>query len=327
MLDSPAQPAPLIFETAAEHLSHRVPLASPDDLAGAVRQSMAGQAFDTAVAVAVCEAGRLAGLLSLEKLLAAPDNARIGDLMDADPPIVAPGLDQEQAAWKAVRHAEGVLAVVDAEGCFLGLIPPHRLLSVLLWEHDEDMARMGGFLHDMSAARTATQEPVARRLWHRLPWLLMGLGGALVSADIIGVFEQQLNDRVMLAFFVPGVVYLADAVGTQTETLMIRGLSAGVSIKSVLWRELLTGLLVGIALALAYYPLAVWRWGAPDVALAASFSVMAACATATTVAMLLPWLLSHLGRDPAYGSGPLATVIQDLLSILIYFLVASVLAP
>jgi magnesium transporter len=129
----------------------------------------------------------------------------------------------------------------------------------------------------------------------------------------------------MLAFFIPGIVYLADAVGTQTETVVVRGFSVGVGVDRVSWREVTTGLLVGATLALVFYPLALWRWGNPEVALAVALALMAATATATLVAMALPWLLQRLGADPAFGSGPLATVIQDLLSILIYFAVAGLL--
>jgi Mg/Co/Ni transporter MgtE len=81
------------------------------------------------------------------------------------------------------------------------------------------------------------------------PWLLVGLLGALLAADIVGAYEQQLQANVMLAFFIPGIVYLADAVGTQTEALVIRGLSVGVSIGGVVRREVYTGLLVGVTLA------------------------------------------------------------------------------
>jgi magnesium transporter len=95
------------------------------------------------------------------------------------------------------------------------------------------MARLGGFLQDMSSARGASQENVIRRFWHRLPWRLVGLLGALISAHLVGAFEAQLQDNVALAFFIPGIVYLADAVGTQTETLVIRGLSVGVGIGQV----------------------------------------------------------------------------------------------
>jgi len=64
------------------------------------------------------------------------------------------------------------------------------LLAVLLHEHDEDLARLGGFLRDSSMARTASEEPVVKRFWHRVPWLLVGLLGALLAADIVGAYEQ-----------------------------------------------------------------------------------------------------------------------------------------
>jgi magnesium transporter len=205
----------------------------------------------------------------------------------------------------------------------MGFIPPDRLLAVLLAEHDEDMARLGGFLRNTSTARTASEEPILRRFWHRVPWLLPGLAGALLAADIVGLFERELQANVMLAFFIPGIVYLADAVGTQTETLVIRGLSIGVPIGRVLRREILTGLVIGLALAVIFFPLGLWRWGGGGVVLAVSLAIFAACTTASVIAMVLPWILDRLDIDPAFGSGPLATVIQDLLSIVIYLVISS----
>jgi magnesium transporter len=128
---------------------------------------------------------------------------------------------------------------------------------------------------------------------------------------------------LILAFFVPGVVYLADAVGTQTETIIIRGLSVGVPVRRIVGRELMTGALAGLALALLFYPVALVRWGQPDVALSVAISLFAACVVATVVGMALPWVFQRLGSDPAFGTAPISTVIQDLLSILIYFLVAA----
>jgi magnesium transporter len=241
--------------------------------------------------------------------------------MDSDPPVVAPHVDQEVAAWRAVQREESSLAVVAADGRFQGIIPPYRLLAVLLHEHDEDMARLAGFSRSMGSARAAVEESVVHRIGHRLPWLLVGLVGAFLAASIVAAFEADIERRVILAFFVPGVVYLADAVGTQTETLVIRGLSVGVPIGRVVRRELLTGLLVGGALALAFVPVALVLWGQLDVALAVALALLAACSIATMVAMSLPWLFHRFGADPAFGSGPLATVVQDLLSILLYFLI------
>jgi magnesium transporter len=160
-----------------------------------------------------------------------------------------------------LRHGETSLAVVDEDGRFCGLIPPHRMLAVLFEEHEEDVAQLGGFLAGTSQARSAAEEPIGRRLWHRLPWLLVGLAGAMGAAAIVGSFEEQLKAQVLLGFFVPGVVYMADAVGTQTEALVIRGIACGVPIRGILGRELATGAIIGVAIAAAFFPFALGVWG------------------------------------------------------------------
>jgi magnesium transporter len=313
----------LTFETAEEHAFTRVPTASPSSSAGEIRKQLAQNSYDSLTHVAILEDAELVGVLTIEELFSAPEEAVVSESMDSDPPVVVPGTDQEVAARRAVEHGESALAVVDEEGNFVGFIPPHRLLAVLLWEHEEDMDRLGGFIRGTSEARRASQEPAERRFRHRIPWLLVGLVGALISADLVGAFEEQLEEAVVLAFFIPGIVYLADAVGTQTETVVIRGLSVGVGLRQMVRPELLSGLLIGLALSLTFFPMALFRWRDGEVAIAVSLSLLAACSVATVIAMVLPWVIRRLGKDPAFGSGPLATVIQDLLSILIYFVIAS----
>lgn len=316
----------LKFETAAEHHTRHVPVASRRDRVFTVRASLQGKRYDSVGEIVVCdENGRLAGLVNMEDLLAAGDDVLLETIMDASPPVVTPDVDQEVAAWKAIRHAETSLAVVDDQGRFQGIITPRRIFEVLLWEHHEDTARLGGFLRSSAEAYTTSDESVWRRLRHRLPWLLIGLLGAVLSADLVGMFEAQLQAQVILAFFVPGIVYLADAVGTQTETLAIRGLSVGISIERIFWREVITGLSTGAVLAVLTFPMVVWRWGRADVAGAVSVAIFAACSVASTVAMALPWILKSLRQDPAFAAGPLATVIQDLLSVLLYLLVCQAL--
>ena len=311
------------FQTAEEHASARVPMTSPMHRAEDVRQALVGQCYESASHIVVCEGDKFLGILRIEDLLAASADTLVESLMDREAPIVGPGVDQEVAAWHAVQNEEAALSVVDKEGRFVGIIPPHRLLAVLLSEHEEDLSRLGGFLKSNSAARTTSEEPVQRRFKHRVPWLLVGLGGALLSADFVGWFEAQLQHKVMLAFFIPGIVYMADAVGTQTETVVVRGLSVGVAMRRMVGRELLAGLAIGIVLAVVSGPLIWWRWGDGDVALCVGLALFAACSTATLAALLLPWLFDAFGQDPAFGSGPLATVIQDLLSILIFFAMAA----
>jgi magnesium transporter len=105
--------------------------------------------------------------------------------------------------------------------------------------------------------------------------------------------------------------------------VVVRGLSVGVAMRTMLARELLAGIAIGLALAAIAGLVVWWRWERADVALCVALSLLAACSTASLAAMALPWLFDRLGLDPAFGSGPLATVIQDLSSILIYLAIAA----
>ena len=287
------------LRTAARHATLNVPVAVASDTARQVLEAMRGRAFDSAAVLAVLDGEELRGLVTLERLLAAPAATPVGEIMDDAPPVVAPSTAQERAAWLAVQHAEPTLAVVD------------------------DMARLGGFLGTAATARSSTIEPVLRRLSHRLPWLLLGLAGALLAAVIVGSFEEQLGQEVLIAYFVPGVVYMADAVGTQTEALVIRGLSLGIGVRRIALREILTGVLLGAILGGLALPLVWVLWGRADVAVAVALALLAASSIASLIALALPWLFHRFGKDPAFGSGPLATVIQDVLTVAIYLVVAT----
>jgi magnesium transporter len=310
-------------ETALAYATKRIPTAEPDESVATIRAALHEDGpYDSMVDIAILDGERLIGMISIEGLFAANSDARAIEVMDPDPPVIAPGIDQETAAVQAVEHQESSLGVVDEEGVFLGLIPPRRMLTVLLDEHREDVARLGGYLHQSSTARAASEEVLARRYWHRLPWLLIGLLAAMLAAAIVAAFEGGLAAHLELVFFIPGIVYIAGAVGNQTVMLIVRGLSVGVSVSNVMVRELTTGTLLGTTLGLlAYAPVAFWF--DPQVALAVSVSILTASALATGVAISLPWLLWRLGLDPAFGSGPLSTVIQDLTTLTVYFALAS----
>lgn len=311
---------------ARAHSTARVPVAHPDQPVADVREALVHTAFDCADDVAVVANDALVGVVPIERLFAASDEQRVAAIMDPDPPVVSPGANQESVAWEMVRRGESSVAVVDSAGRFLGLIPPHRMLAVLLAEHDEDVARIGGYLSSTQTARQAAEEPVLRRLWHRLPWLLLGLAGAFGAAVIVGRFESQLEDEVLLAFFLPGIVYMSAAIGTQTQTVVIRGFSVGVTMRETLRRELASGLLLSMAVAGAFLPVALLGWGDAQVAFGVTVALFASSLAATVIALALPWAFERFGADPAFGSGPLATVLQDIFTIAIYFGVASPIA-
>ena len=309
---------------AGDNAVEDVPRAAPSETAGAVRSRLDGRTFTSATELAVLDGARLVGLVAIERLLAADQSIPVGRLAES-PAVVAPDRDLEAATRHAARSGGRTIAVVDDAGHFHGLVPPARMLHLLELEHEEDLARLGGVLAHSSAALIATEEPVLRRLWHRLPWLAIGLLGAMASALIVGAFEDELRKELLLALFVPAVVYMADAVGTQTEAIVIRGMALGVPVRAIVARELATGLVIGVLLGAAFFPFALAAWGDAGVAAAVAISLAISCSVATLVAMALPYALARFGRDPAFGSGPLATVIQDLLSILAYFLVALLL--
>lgn len=287
------------------------------------RELLTSRPFGYVGDIAVLSGTRLAGLVTIERLLGAEHGVCVADLMDAEPPVVASADDQETVAHEMVRRGGSCAAVVDPAGDFIGLVPPRSMLAVLLTEHEEDLARLGGYLAETQSARNAAEETIVRRLWHRLPWLLLGLAGAMLAAIVVGGFEKELDKTVLLAFFLPAVVYMADAVGTQTETVLIRGLSVGVRLRDVLTRELATGLIVGVLMGATFLPFALVVWGDAEVAVAVGLALVASCSIATLVAMGFPWLFKRFGADPAFGSGPLATVVQDLLSITVYLVIAS----
>jgi magnesium transporter len=274
--------------------------------------------------VCVTEAdGRLVGTLTPSELLALAPHHTLGRAARRDAPRVSPGTDQEHMASLALHHHATAMPVVDDDGRLVGVVGAATLMNILRREHVEDLHRLAGIAREPGEAEQARQAltaPPLRRARHRLPWLLVGLAGSMVATYIVSRFEATLEARPMLAFFVPGLVYLADAIGTQTEAVAVRGLSLSRQpLGRMLAAELRTGLLMGLVLGLLALPMIWLVFGDLALATAVALALGGASMVATGLGLLLPWGLTRLGLDPAYGSGPLATIVQDLLSLLIYF--------
>jgi magnesium transporter len=312
-------------ESAARHLVRRVPTARGEETARAVLARLPGQSWDAADSVWIVDAlGRLEGRVPLVRLLTVPPERPVREAMEEPPPRVHPETDQEEAAARAIRHRLESVPVVDRGGVLLGVVTAPVLLEVLRREHVEDLHRLAGIQRETEQARHAFEDPPARRARHRLPWLLVGLAGAMLSAWLMAGFETALHEQVAVAFFIPAIVYLADAIGTQTETIAVRFLSLSrTSFGGLLAGELRTGLLIGAVLSVLALPLAALATGDLRLAAAVALSLFVAGGLATAIGVLLPWALARAGADPAFGSGPVATIVQDLLSLLVYLSIAS----
>ncbi|HSA61484.1 MAG TPA: magnesium transporter [Nitrospiraceae bacterium] len=268
----------------------------------------------------------LVGQVPIERLLQAKENISLAELKGLPPIEVFPGDEAETVALRAVERHDADVAVIDGRRRLLGAIPIGRLLALLHEEHVDNFLRMGGISRVDLQSSTGQQTLTAVRA--RMPWLLVGLVGGFLAGGVASAFEMSLKREVALAFFLPLVVYMADAVGTQTETVLVRRLAYGeVAVWSQLAREAMIGACIGgIVAVLAAGGLWLWN-GSSRMALVVGASLGVTAIVATIMASMLPLGLARLGADPALASGPVATVVQDILSVGIYLMIASALLP
>ncbi|OGF82258.1 hypothetical protein A3B18_02855 [Candidatus Giovannonibacteria bacterium RIFCSPLOWO2_01_FULL_46_13] len=166
---------------------------------------------------------------------------------------------------------------------------------------------------------------IGRLVSLRLPWLLLGLVGGMIATLIVRFFETALEEKLALAFFIPVVVYMSDAVGTQTETLFIRALSIEkISLRKYLFKEIIIGFLLGLALSVLLYGYAIITFNDSEVAIIVGLSMLISSVFSVIIATFVPLILRRFGKDPAVGAGPFTTILQDILALVIYFVIAAI---
>ncbi|MEW6208839.1 MAG: magnesium transporter [Acidobacteriota bacterium] len=313
------------MRTAKDLMTTSVPRAAKDASAASLLSALrAERPREASHIYLVDDDSRLTGQVPIENLLAASVEEKAWDLR-GDPPLeFHPQDSAETVALLAVERHEADVAVIDEDRRLLGAIPIGQLLALLHEEHIDNALRMAG----VGAAHPSPTEEHSsiKALRGRLPWLIIGLAGGILAGGVASLFEESLKRNVSVAFFLPMVVYLADAIGTQTETVLVRRLAYGrVRLTGQLLREGSLGLAIGLTLGVvAWATIMILNVGAV-IALVVALTVFASAMVATQTASLLPWFLDRLGADPALASGPLATVVQDLLSVAIYLAIATAL--
>ena len=160
----------------------------------------------------------------------------------------------------------------------------------------------------------------------RLPWLVIGLGIGFLTSIYISNYKNILASNISLAFFIPIIVYMSDAVGTQTETIFVRDLTEHrANFLKYLKKEFSLGLVMGAVLGLMIGLFAFFWLRNMKVAMTVGLAMLINVMIAPVVATVIPELLFKERQDPALGAGPFTTVLQDFISLMIYFLVASVI--
>jgi len=168
------------------------------------------------------------------------------------------------------------------------------------------------------------KEPVGMLLRLRVPSLIIGLLLGLLLSFVVSMFEEVLSRDIRVAFFIPLIVYLAAAIGAQTQNIYVRDLKTGhANFKTYLFKESVLGILLGLICALLTTAVVIFWLDTPGLVLTVFLGVFGAILPAPIIALIITELLQLEREDPAVWAGPIATVFQDTVSVLIYGLIAS----
>ncbi|WP_338752850.1 magnesium transporter [Bacillus sp. FJAT-52991] len=265
---------------------------------------------------------KLVGVVSYRDLLIADIDEKVQDIMYARVISVSVYTDQEEIARLIERYDFLAIPVVDEEGALVGIVTFDDILDVVIQEANEDIEKLSATGKSIDFD---TKAGVAA--FRRLPWLILLLFIGLVSGSIISGYEETLQQVVALTFFMPMIAGMTGNTGTQSLAVVVRGLaSRDIDMKTVLSlvaREFGVGLIIGtICSVLIFFIAFIWQ-GSAILGIVVGSSLLLTLIIGTLAGTVIPLILYKLKIDPAVASGPLITTINDILSLIIYFTIAS----
>ena len=314
-------------QTAGDRMITSIPIINQDKTIKDAKDLLFCNKFETVNYFYVVNGkGKLAGIFSIKRIFCEPEDKPIKDIMIKKIVKVKKDEYQEEVAHLALKHNLKSIPVVDEKDKLLGIISSDVILDILHKEMSEDILHSVGIHGVEGKAFLELREASAPKMTRlRLPWLLVGLLGGVFAARLLYIFNDVLSEYVILALFIPVMVYMAGAVAVQSETLFIRRLifEHDLSVIKYLLREIKVGFLLAIVCSFIISLFTYFWWQEPVFGLIIGLSMFCAVFFAIFVAIFIPWLLTKLKFDPALGSGPFATIIQDIISLVIYFLIAT----
>lgn len=263
---------------------------------------------------------KLVGMVTLKEIILANPNRKIGKMMEHKVMSVNAESDQEEVAKMFKKYDLHTLPVVDQYGTLIGIITFDDIIDVIGEEDTEDIYRFGG-VKETELTYFQTSAPKWAR--QRITWLLLLVVTGFVSGFILERYEEALTTVVMLAFFIPVLMDSGGNAGTQSATVIVRGLATGEitmgQALKVLRKEILIALIVGVALAILTALRAVIMHSDYALAAAVAIAMLATITVAKIAGAMLPMLFKKLGFDPAIMSGPFITTIVDIFALILYF--------
>ncbi len=266
----------------------------------------------------------LVGVISLRQLVVVPPATRLKSIMATDVVSVRTDTDQEEVAKIVARYNILAVPVVDENNTLVGIVTVDDVIDIIREEATEDILKMAGAGEDL-----VEYQSVLKSTRIRLPWLLASWVGGVIAFLIIAHFEPSLNKLVYLAAFIPIIMGMGGNIGTQSSTIVVRGLATGrLSVKQVgrvVFQELTIGFFLGFIYGLLIGFVAHMRYDLWLLGAAVGLAVMISMTVAAVLGSMVPMIFARIHIDPAVATGPFVTTSIDILSVFFYMQIATLL--
>jgi magnesium transporter len=273
---------------------------------------------------------RIMGVVSLRELLGKDDTVRLSEMMHRTVATVLEDTDQEEVAKVFEEHDLIALPVVDKYHRILGIVTVDDVIDVIREEQTEDVYKMGAMSGDTDSY---WEVGIWGQLKKRIPWLIILLLAGTLTTNLLKNYEHMFATVILLSLFIPVITQTGGNTGTQSSTLMIRGIAVGdISFKNIgmiLLKELAVGLIMGLILGVLIYARSAFLPPGvpPIVALVVGASLVFVILFSTLIGAALPLILHRFGIDPTVAAGPLMATVIDIIGLTIYFEVARLFLP
>jgi len=272
----------------------------------------------------VDEYGKLVGVSSLRQLVVVAPETPLKEFMSTDVFSVRTDMDQEEVARIVARYDILAVPVVDDSNRLVGVVTVDDVIDILRKEATEDILKMAGVGEEFVETKS-----IFKSTRIRLPWLFASCIGGLFAFFIIGKFESSILKYAYLAAFIPVIMGMGGNIGTQSSTIVVRGLATGRlnvrDIWSVVLKELSIGVILGLVYGILIGSVAQWRYSMVALAVSVALAVISSMSIAALVGSLVPMAFARINIDPAVATGPFVTTAIDIISVFFYFKIATTL--
>lgn len=272
----------------------------------------------------VDENDKLLGKVALQDLVISDANKRVADIIETEVVSVETYMPDTEVADIMKKYDLESVPVVNVQGQLVGRITIDDIVDVITEQAEEDRQLMSGITEDVEEDDTVWKNTRAR-----LPWLIIGIFGGMLSARFMGLFEKELASVTAIAFFVPLIQATGGNVGIQSSSLVVQSLASSGYVEEGLWsrlaKVLFVALLNGFFLSVIVFGGNWLLFGNKQLSMIVAIALFSVVVFASLVGTITPLILDRFGINPAVASGPFITTINDLLGLTMYFLTVMIL--